>query len=85
MCSYQVPNRLDGGRILHQGISRYYWTIIGYLPEHELQEIDFLSGRTTFGKRYCFSIVGEAAQGVGLSLLSPGGAISEKGSEIAVE
>ena len=61
------------------------WTIIGYLPEHELQEIDFLPGRTAFGKRYCFSIVSEAAQGVGLSLLSTGGAISEKRSKIAVE
>jgi len=55
------------------------------LPEHELQEIDFLPGRAAFGKRYCFSIVGEAAEGLGLSLLSPGGAISEKESEIAVE
>ena len=85
MCPYHVPNRLDGDRILHQGIPRYYWTIIGYLPEHELQEIDFLPGCTAFGKRYCFSIVSEATQGVGLSLLSPGGAISEKGSKIAVE
>ena len=46
---------------------------------HNGKHPDFLSGRTV----YCFSIVGEAAQGLGLSLPSPCGAISEKGSEIA--
>ena len=64
---------------------RYYWTIIGYLPKHNFQEIDFLPGHTVFGERYFFSIIDEAAQGLGLSLLSAFGAIGEKGSKIAVE
>ena len=68
MCAYHVPNRLDRGRILYYGVPRYYWTIIGYLSEHKLQEIYFLPGILVIGERYCFSIVGEAAQRLGLSL-----------------
>ena len=47
-----------------------------YLPEQK--EIYFLPGSSAFGERYCFSIVREAVQGLGLSFLSPCGAIGEK-------
>lgn len=85
LCAYHVSNRLGRGQVLHYGIPRYQWIIAGYSPEDELQEIYFLLGRSAFGEWYCFSVVGEAVQGLGLSLLSPRGAVGEKRSEIAVE
>ena len=57
------------------------------MPKQKLQEIYFLLGSSAFGERYSFSIVGEAVQGLGLSLISLCGATGEKilWSEIADE
>ena len=49
MLAYRVPNELYWGRILHQSVPGYHWTIVCYLTEHELQKINLLLGCLAFG------------------------------------
>ena len=62
MCVYHVPNRWGRVRGLNYGIPKYCRTVVGYLPEHEFQEIDFLPGHSALEEWYCFSDVDETAQ-----------------------
>ena len=85
MCVYHVPNRWGRVRGLNYGIPKYCRTVVGYLPEHEFQEIDFLPGHSALGEWYCFSDVDETAQGLGLSHLFPCDTVGEEWTRFCLQ